>query len=85
MNNKIKIITGIGLALVLASCGTKGEAEKSSLTSSTGGKTEQTSEIPNKGNNREETIQRAKEVISCILVTTRMKGSFLFMKKARII
>ena len=77
MNNKIKIITGIALALALASCGTKGETEKNSLTSSAGSKTEQTSEasreeskteqtseIPNKGNNREETIQRAKEVIS---------------------
>lgn len=45
MNNKIKIVTGIALALALASCGTKGEAEKSSLTSSAGGKTEQTSEV----------------------------------------
>ena len=45
MNNKIKIVTGIALALALASCGTKGEAEKSSLTSSAGGKTEQTSGV----------------------------------------
>lgn len=45
MNNKIKIVTGIALALALASCGTKGEAEKGSLTSSAGGKTEQTSEV----------------------------------------
>lgn len=28
MNNKIKIMAGIALALALASCGTKGETEK---------------------------------------------------------
>lgn len=82
MNNKIKIITGIGLALVLASCGTKGEAEKSSLTSSTGGKTEQTSEIPNKGNNREETIQRAKEVISSHSGYDKNEGELLIYEKS---
>ena len=77
MNNKIKIITGIALALALASCGTKGETEKNSLTSSAGSKTEQTSEasreeskteqtseIPNKGNNRNDNDTILKYLIN---------------------
>lgn len=95
MNNKIKIITGIALALALASCGTKGETEKNSLTSSAGSKTEQTSEasreeskteqtseIPNKGNNREETIQRAKEVISSHSGYDKNEGELLIYEKS---
>ena len=61
MNNKIKIFTGIAFALALASCGTKGETEKSSLTSRAEGETEQTSEVSCEESKTEQTSEVSLE------------------------
>lgn len=95
MRNKIKIMAGLACAFALASCGTKGETEKSSITSSVAGKSEQTSkvsrenskveqtsEISNKGNNREETIQRAKGIISTNSSYDKNEGKLLIYEKS---
>lgn len=95
MNHKIQIITGLAFAFALASCGAKGETEKSSQTSSVGSKVEQTSEVsqkeskveqtsetPNKENNREETIKKAKKVISTHSGYDKDEGKLLIYEKS---